>query len=109
WPGSSAEVVWATPPTASGSSPLTSRCCMWAACCSFSSSSWSNGEATGWRDTPISDKTNRPSGFYKKGGILMKKWWIGVLAFVLLLGTTACGGGGQEKTTLRVGASQVPH
>lgn len=39
----------------------------------------------------------------------MKKWWIGLLALVLLLGTTACGGEGREKTVLRVGATQVPH
>ena len=39
----------------------------------------------------------------------MKKWWFGLLSLVLLLGTAACGGGSQEKTTLRVGATQVPH
>ena len=39
----------------------------------------------------------------------MKKWWLGLLSLALLLATAACGGGSQEKTTLRVGATQVPH
>ncbi len=39
----------------------------------------------------------------------MKKWWLGLLSLALLRATAACGGGSQEKTTLRVGATQVPH